>query len=163
MRPVFVSLVVLVGIGGAYIFLAPENIKPYFLKSDFEKFCLACEDTLASRLKSPSSYVRTECAGPYTETATESTYLEYDRSKTKEAMSSYTVRLISEAKLKITTAYLRYEAANSYGALISGIESCEVDHLDGATLSDASRILGPKVSGFDKTGWALESFRRARE
>jgi len=143
---------------GYYAF-APDSLRPLVLKSDFERFCLSCEDTLKQRLRSPSSYIRTECKGPYTETATVARYLEYDPSKKSSDIDEWVKAQIERGELNITTAYLNYEAANGFGASIRGLEACEIDHRPSETLIEATRYLGPHVGGYDKTGWIIQQLK----
>ena len=147
-------------IGGtvAYYLFAPDKIRPMLLKSETEKFCLACEDVIKERLKSPSSYIRTECNGPYTEPATKQSYLEHDKNKSWEKVSNWRKRQIESGELMISTVFLRYEAANSYGALVAGLQACTVDHREGSTLSSATKILGPNIDGYSSTGWTIHRF-----
>lgn len=147
--------IAVVALAGAYYFLAPDQFRPLAMKSDFERYCLACEEVLSGRLKSPSSYTRTSCEGPYTEAATQQSYLLHDQSTDWAGVSSWTKDSISDGTLLIATAFLRYEAANSYGAQIAGLEACTTDLREGQQLTESARILGPNVGGFSKTGWII--------
>jgi hypothetical protein len=130
---------------------------PDFLQSDKELFCQLCEATLSDRLKSPSSYKRSECAGPYSAVVNERKYVEY---KKATEIPQYLKRSIADGEYSISETFLKYEAANSYGAQIRGTEICEVMHRKGQSLVEASRIFGPKVGGFNKIEWSIETLRR---
>ena len=145
---------------GAFILWAPDSVRPPFLQSEFERFCRACEETLADRLRSPSSYVRLDCSGPYTETATRASYLDYDQGVEWGDLSSWRTNEIENGQVEITTAYLEYEAANAFGTSIRGIAECQVDHRDNQGLVDAIRITGPNVNGYDRIGWTIERLRQ---
>jgi hypothetical protein len=140
---------------GAYFFFAPDTYRPVAMKSEFERFCLRCEDVLKDRLKSPSSYTRTECSGPYTEAATREEYLRHDRLEDWDKISDFTRHNIENGELRITTAYLKYEAANGFGASIAGIQACTIDHREGRSYLDATDIVGPYVGGYSDTGWVI--------
>ena len=149
----------LILVAGAWYALAPDDYRPMAMKSDFERFCLACEDTLKDRLKSPSSYKRLKCSGPYTDQATKASYQEHEKSMWWAKVDRYIKSEIEGGRLYITTAYVEYEAANSFGALVRGLESCSVDHAQGRSLVNAVGGLGPNVGGYDKTGWLLKTLK----
>ena len=143
-----------------YSYLVPNgaisSMVPSFLKSDFERLCLACEEKLKDRLKSPSSYVRLDCTGPDTKIPTleeleqfsegldlqsrgdlspsgESVgfHLAYEQTKMEADNLLLAWQVKKKARnyaLRISEAILEYEAANSYGASIRNFKSCEAVH-----------------------------------
>ena len=153
------SLSVDVAGGAAYYMFAPDKYRPLSMKSDFEQFCVACEDVLKERLKSPSSYLRLDCQGPYTEQATQDKYLDHEKLYPWSEIPDYTREEISKGELYITTAYLEYEAANGFGASIRGLEACTADHRKSESLVEAVRFSGPNVGGYDKSGWIIDQLR----
>lgn len=153
------ALLAVAAVGSAYYLFAPDEYRPLTMKSDFEQFCIACEDVLKERLKSPSSYLRLDCQGPYTEQASQSDYLEHEKLYPWSEVPDYTKEKIGQSELFITTAYLEYEAANGFGASIRGLEACTADHLRSESLAKAIRFSGPNVGGFDKSGWIIDQLR----
>lgn len=153
-RTIWATLTALTLSCGYYLF-APDDFRPISMKSEFEQYCLQCEEVLKDRLRSPSSYVRIECSGPYTEPANMEEYLRHDGTKNTANIDSWTQRNIENGELQITTAYLKYEAANGFGASIAGLEACTVDHREGQSFVSDYSIMGPNVGGYSKAGWAI--------
>lgn len=139
----------------AYFFAAPDSLRPIALKSDYEQFCLACEESLKERLRSPSSYMRIKCQGPYSEAANEESYLDHDRSQAWSEVDSNVKSQIQAGELQITKSFIEYEAANGFGASIRGLSSCTVDHRKATTLPDAVRYFGPNIDGLSHTQWII--------
>jgi hypothetical protein len=154
------GVVLSAGLGGAYYLFAPDEYRPLVMKSEFEQFCLQCENVLRERLRSPSSYLRLECAGPYTEVADREAYLRHDRSTVWNDVSDWVREQIENEELFITTAFLRYEAANGFGASIAGLEACTSDHRESQSYLSAAGITGPNVGGFSNTTWVIHQLTR---
>ena len=162
MRALAIIIVIVSASFGAYWLFAPDTLKPNFLQSDAGQFCNVCEETFLERLRSPSTYVRHECSGPYDEVSTRETYSAYDRDLDWESLEDWRRQYLTERGRLITTVFLKYDAANGFGTPIRGAVSCQIDRNPEQSLIDASRIFGPRVDGYNKLEWTLELLRRAQ-
>lgn len=161
-----VALPTLAAVG--YTALKPDN------KASFRA---DCEEVLKERLKSPSSYRFISMADPVIKAATEDEFFGWQNPKKKAddqaslTRSTDPVRrelheerraIFASSSMQMVSAVLRYEAANSFGAMLAGTVECSSISSDPDRPYDGVTPTSIRVDGYRQLEWTASQYVRAK-